>query len=175
MSSTRECWSKIGWFLNLKAYVFDLDGTLVDTEQGGELLERVKSIRRQFALEMGMVIPPMHIRDNLQLKPNQYSIIIKGVEVAGGELMPGYYLAMNPGDVKAEIEREEEKSWDPSKIKWVPAEGAKGRYDRADPQASRDFQNMLKDLKEHGGRLTRDGYFYWVFRNGVTVGRKKQK
>ncbi|MCK5187629.1 MAG: FHIPEP family type III secretion protein, partial [Deltaproteobacteria bacterium] len=77
---------------------------LVDTEQGGELLERVKSIRRQFALEMGMVIPPMHIRDNLQLKPNQYSIIIKGVEVAGGELMPGYYLAMNPGDVKAEIE-----------------------------------------------------------------------
>jgi len=77
---------------------------LVDTEQGGELLERIKSIRRQFALEMGMIIPPMHIRDNLQLKPNQYSIIIKGVEVTGGELMPGYYLAMNPGDVKAEIE-----------------------------------------------------------------------
>ena len=77
---------------------------LVDTEQGGELLERIKSIRRQFALETGMIIPPMHIRDNLQLKPNQYSIIIKGVEVAGGELMPGYYLAMNPGDVKAEIE-----------------------------------------------------------------------
>ena len=77
---------------------------LVDSEQGGELLERIKSIRRQFVLEMGVIIPPMHIRDNLQLKPNQYSIIIKGVEVAGGELMPGYYLAMNPGDVKAEIE-----------------------------------------------------------------------
>jgi flagellar biosynthesis protein FlhA len=70
----------------------------------GELLERVKSIRRQFALEMGVIVPPMHIRDNLQLKPNQYSVIIKGVEIAGGELMPGYYLAMNPGDVKAEIE-----------------------------------------------------------------------
>jgi flagellar biosynthesis protein FlhA len=77
---------------------------LVDREQGGELLERVKSIRRQFALEMGVIVPPMHIRDNLQLKPNQYSVIIKGVEIAGGELMPGYYLAMNPGDVKAEIE-----------------------------------------------------------------------
>ena len=77
---------------------------LVDKEQGGELLERVKSIRRQFALEMGVIVPPMHIRDNLQLKPNQYSVIIKGVEIAGGELMPGYYLAMNPGDVKAEIE-----------------------------------------------------------------------
>jgi len=77
---------------------------LVDTEQGGELLERVKSIRRQLALDMGVIVPPMHIRDNLQLKPNQYSIIIKGVEIAGGELMPGYCLAMNPGDVKAEIE-----------------------------------------------------------------------
>jgi flagellar biosynthesis protein FlhA len=77
---------------------------LVDKEQGGELLERIKSIRRQFALEMGVIVPPMHIRDNLQLKPNQYSIIIKGVEVAGGDLMPGYFLAMNPGDVKAEIE-----------------------------------------------------------------------
>ena len=77
---------------------------LVDREQGGELLERVKSIRRQFALEMGVIVPPMHIRDNLQLKPNQYAVIIKGVEIASGELMPGYYLAMNPGDVKAEIE-----------------------------------------------------------------------
>jgi len=77
---------------------------LVDVDQGGELLERIKSIRRQCALEMGVIVPPMHIRDNLQLRPNQYSIIIKGVEVAGAELMPGYYLAMSPGDVKAEIE-----------------------------------------------------------------------
>ena len=77
---------------------------LVDVEQGGALLERIKSIRRQCALEMGVIVPPMHIRDNLQLKPNQYSIIIKGVEVAGAELMPGYYLAMSPGEVKAEID-----------------------------------------------------------------------
>ncbi len=76
----------------------------VAAEQGGELLERIKSIRRQLALEMGVIIPPVHIRDNMQLKPNQYAIIIKGVEVSGGELMPGYYLAMNPGDAKAEIE-----------------------------------------------------------------------
>jgi len=77
---------------------------LVNAEQGGELLDRIKSIRRQFAVEMGVIVPPMHIRDNLQLKPNQYSIIIKGVEVAGAELMPGHFLAMNPGDIKAEIE-----------------------------------------------------------------------
>jgi flagellar biosynthesis protein FlhA len=77
---------------------------LVNTEQSGELLERIKSIRRQFALDMGVIVPPMHIRDNLQLKPNQYSIIIKGVEVTGAELMPGHFLAMNPGDAKAEIQ-----------------------------------------------------------------------
>ena len=78
-----------------------------------------------------------------------------------------------PEEEKAKLEGRSD-AWDPSKIKWVPAEGAKGRYDRADPQASRDFQNMLKDLKEHGGRLTRDGYFYWVFRDQATVGRKKR-
>ena len=78
--------------------------TLVDTAQGGDLLERIKSIRRQCALELGVVIPPIRIRDNLQLKPNQYSILIKGVEAASGEVMPGYYLAMNPGIVEGALE-----------------------------------------------------------------------
>jgi flagellar biosynthesis protein FlhA len=67
---------------------------LVDVAQGGELLQRIKSLRRQLALEMGFVIPAIHIRDNLQLKPNQYSVILKGVEVARGELMPGHWLAL---------------------------------------------------------------------------------
>ncbi|MBI5185963.1 MAG: flagellar biosynthesis protein FlhA [Nitrospinae bacterium] len=70
---------------------------LVDAEKDGELLERIKSIRRQFALEFGIIIPPLHIRDNLQLKPSQYAILIKGVEVARGEVMMGLCLAMNPG------------------------------------------------------------------------------
>ncbi len=70
---------------------------LVDAEKNGELLERIKSVRRQFALEFGIIIPPLHIRDNLQLKPSQYAILIKGVKVADGELMMGHFLAMNPG------------------------------------------------------------------------------
>ena len=66
----------------------------VDVAQGGELLQRIKSLRRQLAAEMGFVIPAIHIRDNLQLKPNQYSVILKGVEIARGELMPGHWLAL---------------------------------------------------------------------------------
>ncbi|MBW1991791.1 MAG: flagellar type III secretion system protein FlhA, partial [Deltaproteobacteria bacterium] len=70
---------------------------LVDEEQDGELLERVRALRRQFAREMGVVIPPVHIRDNLQLKPGGYAVLVKGVEVARGEIMLGYYLALHPG------------------------------------------------------------------------------
>lgn len=77
---------------------------LVDEEQNGELLERIRSIRRQFALEMGFVVPPMHVRDNLQLKPGEYSFLIKGNEIARIELMLNHLLAMDPGDAKKKIE-----------------------------------------------------------------------
>ena len=77
---------------------------LVDEEQDGELLERVRALRRQFAQEMGVVIPPIHIRDNLQLKPGGYAILMKGVEVAQGDLMPGYLLALHPGETLRQIE-----------------------------------------------------------------------
>ena len=70
---------------------------LVDAQQDGELLDRIKSIRRQFALEMGIIVPPVHIRDNLQLKSNEYSVLIKGVEVAKGDLWMKHYLAIDPG------------------------------------------------------------------------------
>jgi len=77
---------------------------LVDEEQDGELLERIRALRRQFATEMGVIVPPIHIRDNLQLKPGGYVIIIKGVEVARGDLMVGYHLALHPGDSLRKIE-----------------------------------------------------------------------
>ncbi|MFH1147788.1 MAG: flagellar biosynthesis protein FlhA [Pseudomonadota bacterium] len=77
---------------------------LVDDSQGGDLLERIRSIRRQFALDMGIVIPPVHIRDNLQLKPAAYILYIRGIEVAEGELMLGHYLAMDSGQVKRKME-----------------------------------------------------------------------
>ncbi|MBT5027345.1 MAG: flagellar biosynthesis protein FlhA [Nitrospinaceae bacterium] len=77
---------------------------LVDADRNGELLERIKSIRRQFALEMGFIVPPLHIRDNLQLKSNEYAVLIKGVDVARGSIMMGRILAMNPGTTDREIE-----------------------------------------------------------------------
>ena len=70
--------------------------SLVDAEQDGELLSRVRSMRKQFALDMGMIFPPVHIRDNLQLPATGYSILIKGNEVAKGEFMQGHLLAMKP-------------------------------------------------------------------------------
>lgn len=70
---------------------------LVDTQQDGELLHRIKSIRRQMAQEIGIVVPSIHIQDNMQLKPGEYIVKLKGNEVARGDLMLNHCLAMNPG------------------------------------------------------------------------------
>jgi len=70
---------------------------LVDKGQGGELLKRIKGIRKKFAQEVGFLAPPVHIRDNLEIKPTAYRILLKGVEVGGGEAMNGQFLAINPG------------------------------------------------------------------------------
>ena len=77
---------------------------LVDEEQNGDLLNRIRSIRRQFAMDLGIVVPPLRVRDNLQLKPGEYRIVIKGNEMARGEMMPGYVMALNPGEVKKTVE-----------------------------------------------------------------------
>ncbi|MCS7150211.1 MAG: flagellar biosynthesis protein FlhA [Caldimicrobium sp.] len=69
---------------------------LADETRGGDLLERIKGLRRQLAHEMGIIIPSVHVRDNLALKPGEYQILIKGVEVAKAELLPNYYLALPP-------------------------------------------------------------------------------
>ncbi|NYE61390.1 flagellar biosynthesis protein FlhA [Duganella sp. 1224] len=70
---------------------------LVDKAQGGELLKRIKGIRKKFAQEVGFLAPPVHIRDNLELKPSAYRIALKGVEVGTGEAYNGQFLAINPG------------------------------------------------------------------------------
>ncbi|MDI6703093.1 MAG: flagellar biosynthesis protein FlhA [bacterium] len=79
---------------------------LVDPEQGGDLLDRVTMIRRQMAMDLGLVVPPIRIRDNMQLRPDTYVIKIKGVEVAKGGIKVDHYLAMNPGTATEEIEGE---------------------------------------------------------------------
>ncbi|MEN6413175.1 MAG: flagellar biosynthesis protein FlhA [Veillonellales bacterium] len=76
---------------------------MVDVGQGGDLLDRVVMIRRQCALELGLIVPTIRIRDNIQLKPNVYVIKLKGIEIAKGELLLDHYLAMNPGSVTEEL------------------------------------------------------------------------
>lgn len=72
---------------------------LVDKSQDGELLRRIRGIRKKFAQEVGFLVSPVHIRDNLELKPNAYRILLKGVEIGAGEAFSGQFLAINPGRV----------------------------------------------------------------------------
>jgi len=76
---------------------------LVDLAQGGDLLKRIKALRKKFAQEIGFLAPTVHIRDNLELKPTHYRITLKGVEVAQGESSFGQYLAINPGMVTGNL------------------------------------------------------------------------
>ena len=77
--------------------------SLVDVAQNGELLGRIKSIRKKFAQDIGFLVPVVHIRDNLEIKPNAYVVRLKGVEIGRGEATPGQWLAINPGQVSASL------------------------------------------------------------------------
>jgi len=130
---------------------------LVDKEQGGKFLDRVRSIRRQFAIEMGMVIPPIHIRDNLKLNSSEYQILLKGVKVAGAELMVNHYLAMDPGGVTRKIEGIETKEpafnipalWIPEKKK---EEAKLARYTVVD-DATIMATHLTEVLRKHSSEL----------------------
>lgn len=95
----------------------------VDKEQDGTLLGRIRSIRRQFAAEMGIIVPPIHIRDNLKLKPSEYRILIKGAEIARCEMMTNHLLAMDPGGVTRKLKGipTTEPAFNLPAI-WIPAE-----------------------------------------------------
>jgi flagellar biosynthesis protein FlhA len=73
--------------------------SIVDADQNGDLLERISNIRKQFALDLGIIIPSLRIRDNLELKPGDYQILLKGIQIGQGSLMVGSLLAMDPGNV----------------------------------------------------------------------------
>lgn len=66
-------------------------------------------------------------------------------------------------------------SWNPQAIKWTEAQGSKGPYQRSEDVNNLEFKALLKDLASHNGKLTRDGWFFWTFQNGHTIGRKKRK
>jgi flagellar biosynthesis protein FlhA len=94
---------KLESFLNVDTLQIELGYGLVplaDTRKGGDLLERVTGVRRNFVQEMGFIIPPIRLRDNLQLGPNEYRFLLRGHMIASGEVMPGYYLAMNTANSK---------------------------------------------------------------------------
>jgi flagellar biosynthesis protein FlhA len=97
--------------------------TIVDDKSQGNLLDRIRALRKQFAVDMGMVIPSIHIRDNLELKPNEYSFCIKGNDVAKGEILVDHLLAIDPGDAKMKLEGIQTK--DPAfglPAVWIPPE-----------------------------------------------------
>lgn len=75
----------------------------VDANQDGELLARIQAIRKQFAVNNGFIVPPVHIKDNLQLNPNQYTVALKGIQVAQSEILPDHFMAMDPGLVTEKI------------------------------------------------------------------------
>lgn len=77
---------------------------LVDHTQGGELLHRIRSLRKKFAQDVGFLPPVVHIRDNLELKPNDYRVLLSGVEIGRGEAVPGQWLAIDPGGVTAPLQ-----------------------------------------------------------------------
>ncbi len=77
---------------------------IVESDKSGDLLERIVSIRKQFALDLGIIVPSIHIRDNLQLAPGEYRVLIKGNRVGGGVLRPDSIMAMDPGNVTSRID-----------------------------------------------------------------------
>jgi flagellar biosynthesis protein FlhA len=95
---------------------------LVDEEQSGNLLARIRSIRRQFALDMGVIIPSLHLRDNLELKPGEYRLLVKGNAIARAEILIDHFLAMDPGDAKHRIQGVEtvEPAFNLPAL-WIPA------------------------------------------------------
>jgi len=97
---------KLESFLQLDPFQIELGYGLVslaDPRRGGDLLERVTNVRKNFAQEMGIIIPPIKLRDNLQLSANEYRFILKGNPIAKGELMPGHWLAMNASQTKYQL------------------------------------------------------------------------
>lgn len=96
---------------------------IVDEAQGGDFLERVTTLRRQIAQETGIIVPPVRIRDNIRLGANEYVILIRGNQLAKGQIEPGMFLAMNPGFAEEEIEGRD--TVEPAfgiRAKWIAAQ-----------------------------------------------------
>ncbi len=76
---------------------------MVDTSTGGDLIERIRALRRQFAIDLGFIVPAIHIRDNVRLESTQYRLMLKGVQIATGKVMRHHFLAMDPGGIEIQL------------------------------------------------------------------------
>jgi flagellar biosynthesis protein FlhA len=131
--------------------------SLVDDEQGGDLLKRVSMIRRQIALDLGMVLAPIRIRDNVQLASHEYAFKLKGAQIIVGSLLPGCWLAMNPGDAEPGLEGT--PTTEPAfglPAMWIPAavrERAEAMgYTVVDP-ASIIVTHLTETIRQHAADL----------------------
>ena len=105
-AATPSVGDKLESLLNVDSLQIELGYGLVsfaDKAKGGDLLDRVTGVRRSFAQEMGVIVPPIRLRDNLQLEGNQYRFLLKGQPIAQGDLMPGHWLAMNATNSKVQL------------------------------------------------------------------------
>ncbi|MGC9064718.1 MAG: FHIPEP family type III secretion protein, partial [bacterium] len=128
---------------------------LADKSQGGDLFERITMVRRQIAQELGIIVPPIRIRDNIQLRPNSYIIKIRGVEVAKGEIIPGYVMVINPEGLKVEgIDTKEPIFGLPSR--WIPIEArnlAEGKGYTVIEGSSVIATHLTEVIKQYGDEL----------------------
>ncbi len=95
---------EVAQLLGMDVLELDVGFELVSLVEGGDLVERIRSLRRQFAMDYGFIVPSIHIRDNVRLKPSEYRFLLRGAVLATGELKPGHLLAMDPGNAAAGIE-----------------------------------------------------------------------
>jgi len=130
---------------------------LVDSSGGAELLERIRAIRSSIAEDFGLIVPPVHIKDNLDVRPSEYVFLIKGVEVARAELMPGNSLAIDPGNARPGLEGAPAK--DPAfglPAVWVPdesSEKAQVMGYTVVPHAAIIATHLTELIKSHTGEI----------------------
>ena len=128
---------------------------IADKAQGGDLFERITMVRRQIAQELGIIVPPIRIRDNIQLRPNSYVIKIRGVEVTKGEVVPGYLMVVNPEGLKIEgIELKEPVFGLPAR--WIPVETrnlAEGKGHTVIESSAVIATHLTEVIKQHGDEL----------------------
>ncbi len=84
-------------------------------------------------------------------------------------------IGASKGYVDDDDDDDDNSSWNPENITWEPAQGAKGPYERSDDVDNRNFRALMSEIERFQGKLTRDGFFYWTFKNGTTIGRKQRK